>query len=381
MNNVSIRIISADFQLLGEIDDYESLQFIRRFYEIGEFELHINLDKNNTDKLEEGNLILLGNKLNKVGIIMHAEIEDDDNGSTTLIIKGPTLKGIMSRRLIVPPVGLGYDSQTGSKETILKTFVNNNVVNPIDPKRKIPQVIIAADQQRGSQDAWRSKFEVLSDKLTEIGEYTQIGWDVALDITNNTWVFDIAIGKNLVARQDILPPVIFSTEFDNIKNPYYTSSQLDCYNVGYAGGQGEEENRLIQQIGEQTGFDRRETFLDCSQATDVTELVQQGKQQLDKLKDIRTFEFEIIPNGSFLYEEDYDLGDYVTAQDKKRGISMDAQIIELKETYEVNGFTLEATFGTNIPTIIDKIKQVSKRMPLIEQTGSISGNIDGGSFV
>ncbi len=45
MNKVPIRIIDKDFNLLGEIDDYESLIFIRRFSRVGEFELHINLEK------------------------------------------------------------------------------------------------------------------------------------------------------------------------------------------------------------------------------------------------------------------------------------------------------------------------------------------------
>jgi len=53
MNNIPIRIIDKDFNLLGEIDNYESLIFIRRFFKVGEFELHINLDKQNVDKLQE----------------------------------------------------------------------------------------------------------------------------------------------------------------------------------------------------------------------------------------------------------------------------------------------------------------------------------------
>lgn len=364
MKNIPIRIISPDFELLGEIDDYESLQFIRRFYKVGEFELHININKANTDALVENNLIMLGNKTNKVGIIMHRENQVGDNGETTdtLIIKGPTLKGIMSRRLIVPPVnGDGYDSQTGAIETILKAFVNNNVVNPADTNRKISQVSIADGQKRGKQDAWRSRFEVLSDKLAEIGEYAQIGWDVTLDIANSKWIFDIAVGRNLTTEQDILPPVIFSTDFDNIKDQHFIQSLLNTYNYGYAGGSGDEANRLIQGIGNTTGFDRIETFLDCSQAADATELVTEGTQKLNELKEIKTFEFQVIPDNTFLYEKDYDLGDIVTAQSRKWGITMDCQIAELKEIYETGGNSLEVTFGTNIPNLLALIKRSNKK--------------------
>lgn len=364
MKNVSLRIISPNFEFLGEIDDYESLQFIRRFYKVGEFELHININKNNTEKLVKNNLILLGTSFNKIGIIMHRENEVDENGESTdtLIIKGPTLKGIMSRRLIVPLTnGNGYDSQNGSIETIMKAFVNNNVVNPTDTNRKIPQVVVAADQKRGKQDAWRSRFEVLSDKLTEIGEYSQLGWDVIFDVDNKKWIFDVTQGRNLTVAQELLPPVIFSTDFDNIKNQHFIQSLLNCFNVGYAGGSGDEENRLIQQVGSTIGLERIETFLDCSQAADVTELITQGAQKLNELKEVQTFEFQIIPDNSFIYEKDYDLGDIVTAQSRKWGITMDCQIVELKEIYEAAGNSLEATFGSNIPNLLTLLKRNTKK--------------------
>lgn len=363
MKKVPIRIIDKDFNLLGEIDDYESLQFIRRFYKVGEFELHINMDKANTNALVKNNLIVLENSLNKVGIIMHRENSVDDNGVDELVIKGSTLKGIISRRLIVPPVnGNGYDSQIGAIETILKGFVNNHVVNPTDANRKILQVAIAPDQQRGKQDKWRSRFEILSDKLTEIGEYASMGWDVVLDIDNNKWVFDVVEGRNLTVDQDTLPPVIFSTDFDNITNPHLIQSLINTANVGYAGGHGDDVDRLIQQIGSSTGVERMETFLDCSQAEDVAELTSMAQQKLNELKEIKTFEFEIIPDNTFIYEQDYDLGDTVTAQSRKWAVTMNCQIIEIKEIYEVTGFKLQATFGTNIPNLLTVFKRNSKKV-------------------
>lgn len=362
MKKEPIRIIDKDFNLLGEIDDYESLQFIRRFYTVGEFELHINMDKNNTEALVKNNLIMLGSSFNKVGIIMHRENEINNDGNDELIIKGPTLKGILSRRLTVPVVSSdGYDSESGSQETIMKAFVNNHVVNPSDVNRKMPQVSIAADQKRGKQDAWRSRFDILSDKLAEIGQYSQFGWDVILDIENSKWVFDIIQGRDLTVDQDVLPPVIFSTDFDNILSPHLTQSLLNSYNVGYAGGYGDDTNRLIQEIGSSTGLERIETFLDCSQAENATELITLGQEKLNELKEIQTFEFQIIPDNTFIYEKDYDLGDIVTTQSKKWGATMNCQIIEIKETYEVDGLKLEATFGSSVPNLITILKRNNKR--------------------
>ena len=353
-----IRIIDKNFNLLGEIDDYESFLFIRRFFKVGEFELRINVNKNHTDKLTINNLIILGDQSNKVGIIMHKENTFDENGEVTdtLLIKGCTLKGLCSRRNIVPPVNQAYESFTGSQEAIIKHFVDKNIVNPYDTSRKIDNVIIATNKNRGKQDKWRSRYELLSDKLIEIGEHSNLGWDITLDYNNNKFVFDVIEGKNLTADQELLPPVIFSVDFNNITNRYFVESIINHSNVAYAGGQGDEQNRLIQQIGNAKGFERIETFLDCSGAEDITELIQEGTRGLEELKKITTFEVNILPYGSFNYEKDYDLGDIVTTMDKKLGLTLNTRIIEFKEIYEADGFRLEGVFGSNIPTIIDKFK-------------------------
>lgn len=353
-----IRIIDKNFNLLAEIDDYESLLFIRRFYKVGEFELRININKNHTDKLIIDNLIIFGNQPNKVGVILHRENTYDENGEATdtLSIKGYTLKGLCKRRMIVPPIGQAYESFIGSQEAIMKHFVDKNIVNPDDVKRKIDNVIIAPNLDRGQQDKWRSRFEVLSDKLTEIGEYSDLGWDITLDYNNQKFVFDVLQGKDLTVDQDILPPVIFSIDFNNINNRHFIDSILNHKNVAYAGGHGEEEDRFIQQIGNVTGFERIETFIDCSSAENVAELIQQGSSKLNELKKIMSFEVDILPYGSFTYEKDYDLGDIVTIQDRKLNLILNTRIIEFKEIYESDGFKLEAVFGSNIPTIIDKLK-------------------------
>lgn len=365
MKNTPIRVISPNFDFLGEIDDYESLIFIRRHFKVGDFELRININKN-TDILQEDNIILVDNDNKKAGIIRHREIALDENGEggEILLIRGYTLKGVISRRRIVPPTGQGYDTQEGSTEHIMKQFVNNNFVNPADIERRIPQVAIAPNQNRGQQDKWRGSFEVVSDKLEEIGEYSQIGWDVFLDIINKKWVFDVVEGRDLTVNQDILPPVIFSVDFDNIKGQSYIDSAINHANVAYAGGQGEEENRLIQQIGNVTGFERIETFLDCPSAEDITELIEEGNRGLEELKKIKTFESQVLDFGSFVYGEDWDLGDIVTVQNRKWNVTMDSRIVEIKEIYETSGMQVEFTFGDSVPTIIDKIKKIETKQSL-----------------
>lgn len=362
MKKVPLRIIDKDFNLIGEIDDYESLIFIRRFFRVGEFEIHISLDKQNADKLIEDNLILLGADTRKVGIIEHCEKDTNEQGQDVLIVKGPTLKGITKRRITVPDNTTGYDRIKGNAETVMKYYVNNNIVTPADILRKIAQVALATDNKRGIVVPWQTRYEGLDDILGQIAEFTKLGWDITLDLQNNKWLFDIVEGRNLTSDQDILPPVIFSLDFDNIKTKHLMKSFMDYKNVGYCGGKGEEENRLIQQVGSISGIDRREVFIDCSDAENVDELTANGQQKLDEFKKIESFEAQILPQGSFVYGKDYDLGDTVTVMDRKWGVILNSMITEIKEIYEINGFNLETTFGTTIPNILTKFKRETKKI-------------------
>jgi hypothetical protein len=348
-----VRILTPSFQLLGEIDDYESLQFTRRASKPGEFELHINLNKNNSDTLQEDNLVMLSPK--KVGVIRHREISRSD--AEQLVIKGYTLQGILSRRITEPPSGKANDSIKASVETAMKHYVNNNAVNPTDSTRVIPNLIIAEDKGQGQTVSWDSRYKQLDEELTSLST-DAIGWDVYLDLENQKFVFDVIVGRNLSVNQTDNPPVIFSIDFDNIKSQTFIDSANSYKNTAYVGGQGEGENRAIAEVGDNlTGLARIETFIDARDLEDDTLLPARGMDKLKELQKVLSFESEILTYGPFIYEQDWDLGDLVTVQDKKLGLTIDTPIPEVKEIYESGGFRLEATFGNTVPTIIDKIKQ------------------------
>lgn len=368
---MAVKILSNQFNFLGFIDDYETLIFHRKFYSVGEFELHINIEKKNTELLQKENLIWFNNDNYKVGVILHREITLNEDGLETLMIKGYTLKGVLSRRLIEPKVD-GYDRQEGNQEFIMKQFVYNNTINT-SVNRIISQIAIADNKGLGEFDRWRGRFENLADKLQEIGEHSELGWDLILDIENNKFIFDVFQGRNLTQGQSNNPPVTFSVDFHNIKGHNYIDSSINHKNLIYAAGQGEEENRLIQQIGNTTGIARVEDFADLSNAEDINELKSEGQRVLESLEIIKSFESEVVDFGSFKLGIDYDLGDYVTIQNKKWNLTMDTQIIEIIETVDMDGYNIDLIFGNNIPTILDRIKEFEEKQKLKEMAEGKEG--------
>ena len=61
------------------------------------------------------------------------------------------------------------------------------------------------------------------------------------------------------------------------------------------------------------------------------------------------------------YLKDWFLGDIVTIQSKEMGVTVDAQITEITETYADGLYSLEATFNEGQPNLIQLIKQEINR--------------------
>ncbi|MGM1048407.1 MAG: siphovirus ReqiPepy6 Gp37-like family protein [Bacillota bacterium] len=351
----SVRILDPAFNLLGEIDNYESLQMVRRYYRPGEFEMHIQLGKRHTEQLQHNRVICVNNQPHKSGIIRHREIAQDDSGIETLIIKGPTLGGVLDQRITVTD---NYDRIRGPAETVMKHYITNHIISSIYPERNIPFFSIAPNLLRGRETPRQTRFEPLDKVMQEISEWCDIGWFVKLDFQNKKWVFDVLPGRDLTAGQRDRPPVIFSHEFDNIQSQQFVDSKLQYKNVGYAGGKGEHEDRLIQMVGGGTGLERREIFLDCSSAENAAELIEMGQQKLSKSKAIVTYNGRILNTNSFKYEQDWDLGDIVTLQNRNNwGLTMDSRITEVKEIYEPDS-KIDIVLGNEIPDIRQFVKNL-----------------------
>ena len=138
-----------------------------------------------------------------------------------------------------------------------------------------------------------------------------------------------------------------------------TDDNTNYKNVGYAAGKGENEDRLITVIGDATGFDRREVYIDLSNIEDPDELNQEGQKKLDTYKTIRSVEGKIYQIPNMEYEKDFFLGDIVTIESD--GIYEDKRIIQAKEVYERNNITVELGFGDKIPGLAEQIKKTNTK--------------------
>jgi hypothetical protein len=363
MKSKPIKIIDKGFNFLGEVDDYEALIFTRSWGGIGGFEIHINANKKYTDKLRKENIVFVNEK--KAGVILYREFSTDDN--ERLIVKGQQLKTYLGRRITIPPTGRAQDYKNDYVENIMKHYVEANCVNPVDTKRKIDRLRIAPVESRGIKTQYQTRFKNLAEELEKLSLISGLGWDVYLDLKNKEFVFDVFEGRDLTAAQSVLPPAIFSVDYDNISSQKLIESAMGYKNTGYVGGQGEGIDRTIQVVGEDAqGLERYEVFIDARDIEDSGDLSKRGLQKLEELKEVMTFDNEILTQSNLVYEEDYNLGDLVTAINNKWRVVLDSRITEVTEIYEVGGYRINAVFGNNIPTLVERIKQ-EMDYPLIEK--------------
>jgi len=375
MSKMPIRIMTRDFELLVETSRYESLQLIRSWHGIGHIELRINRYMLHADKFNRGCIIFPHNYLNKAYVIRHKEIELDEKGKVTenWIIRANSLKDWFTQRLTMPPYEKAYDSITSDAESVMHHYVNNNVINPADVDRRMQDIVLSNNLNRGENIEWQSRYKNLAEELEKIGLQTDLGWNIELDYQTKQFVFKVLEGRDLTAGQSDLPPAIFSPEFNTLGQLSYVESELDYKNFAVVAGQGEGADRRIVMTGENaSGFDRYELFVDARDVEEETDddppqpipeheieerLINRGKQKLTEHEQEIYMEGQTLTKSRLVYEKDYDLGDIVTLQNKDWGVTMDARITEIKEIYEQNGKKLELTFGNDRPTLIDMIKQ------------------------
>lgn len=156
-----------------------------------------------------------------------------------------------------------------------------------------------------------------------------------------------------------MPYIIFSEKKKNLLEGKVTDDGTNYKNVGYVAGKGENEDRLITVLGNMSGFNRREVYIDLNNIEDIDELKTQGQKKLDTYKTIRSVEGKVYQIPNMTYGKDFFLGDIVTLESD--GIYEDKRIIQAKEIYERNNITVELGFGDKAPSLAEQIKKMTQR--------------------
>ena len=242
---MEFRILDKDFRDQIILSRYESMLWVDRYNECGDFEIYTPP----TDELLEyavcGNYIYSKDSEHMM-VIEHVELNTSYEEGPRLIVKGRSLECILARRI------LWYKTQFRSNlEDGIRQILDYSIINPTDEDRKIDNFVFEySEDPRITAIFVNSEFNIGTDLLTVISELCQaanVGFMISLN-DQDQFVFKLYYGANRSYSQDSNPWVVFSNRFHNIKTTQFSNDITDFKNAIRTVGRDDGENPPIDFI-------------------------------------------------------------------------------------------------------------------------------------
>ena len=303
----------------------------------------------------------------EAGYIETRNLSQDSEGKEILVIKGKFLTGYLNRRIV-----WGTEILNTTSEVAMRSLVSNNSISATDTNRNINNLILGTLNNFTGNVDYQTSYKNVADELESLSNTSNLGYRINFDTINKQLVFEVYEGLDRSVNQSVNARCIFSKQFENVLEQEYTDSSNNYKNLVLVGGIGEGTARKLITIGNSISLDRFEVFNDQKSLSNEVDgvamsdtdynllLTEKGNETLAENQEIKTFDSKININSNLKYKVDYDLGDIITFVSKKWGVTSDTRIIQITEIYEEQGLSIDITFGTNIPTLIDKIKSLTK---------------------
>lgn len=344
---MEIYVYDQNLYRKGIIENHTSLQWHRKYYECGTFELHAPVTDRNLKLLRSGNIISIGSK-KEAAVIRGDQTEEESTLVNEIVRTGYFLPVYFKDRLTGPLFNF-----SGTVEAAMRYMINR--------AEPIPSLQIAEGIGDETKVEFQATYKNLLSHIEKIARYAEIGFRVVPDFKSKTMTFETYKGINRAQAQGKNPRVIFSESYENLNHAKHTYSDESHITKVIVGGAGEGSSRIYVTVGGGSGHDLREAFLDAKDINreDMTEeqyltaLRIRGEEFLAEHGIYENFEAEAEADVNFTYGKDYDLGDIVTVQKKKWGKNQNLRITEICEVYEYGGMYVVPTFGDALPATIN----------------------------
>lgn len=347
---MELYVLNRDFEIIDFIDTFSSLEWVKRYFDNGDFVLNTVADLKTVQTLKKRNYLVREDDesimiIEKINLVTSAE------AGNKIAVSGRSIESILERRIVWTQT----NSRTGeTAEEFIRRLINENAINPADQKRKIPRLKLGA--LKGFKETINK--QVTGDNLLKVTKEICQAYNYGFKITMNnegSLVFDLYRGEDRSYSQSVNPYVIFSDDFDNIINTEYEYDETNIANVALIGGEGEGADRKYQTVGDSEGYERYELFVDAKDISsnngEITALeynkllIERGNEKIAENTFTESYSGEVETTLTYKYKEDYNLGDVVQTVNEY-GIEAAPRIIEVIESENENGYRVVPTFGT-----------------------------------
>lgn len=347
---MEIAILNKEFEIIDVIDYYKSLEWVKRYCDTGDFVLNIIANAHTVQNLKERNYVVREDD-DKIYQIEKINLKSNEEDGDILTVSGRSVEKILAQRIVWKQTRANGGE---TAEDFIRRIITENAINPSDKKRKIPRLKLGEKMGFSEKIEKQLTGDNLLTAVKEICNTYSYGFKIVMNETGEL-VFELYKGKDRSYRQNENPFVIFSPDFDNVVNTEYEYDETNISNVALIGGEGEGNERKYQTIGNTEGMERYELFVDAkdvssnngeiSAAEYNNMLIERGREKIAENTFIETYDGELENTNTYIYKEDYDIGDVVQIVDKF-GIESTPRILEIIESDNENGYKIVATYGS-----------------------------------
>lgn len=376
---------NVNFDPVAVVDQYTSLIWVERYSGWGDFELYLPAKTEWFSIFKDGYYASIPDS-DRLMVVEDVQTEMDSEGVDYLIVTGRSLESLLDRRIVWKPTT--FD---GKFKAFIKKLLDENAIEPLDPARIIPNLKYVSNTIGLNPDVL---VQTRGDNLYEIIQNTCQAYDVGfvircvmprqqydhltgvsgsteselLDasgtrlITSSVGPFEFLLytGNDHSYSQSENLFVVFSPNMDNLLNNNYKESIVGIKNVGLVAGEGDGINRRTVVITDgstkKKGLNRKEMYIEANDIQSDTDngklsngaynklLTQRGQEKLAEASGSTTYEYELEPSQTYVYGQDYELGDFVQIVNEY-GIEARTRIVEIRRTYDENGYTITPIVG------------------------------------
>lgn len=351
---MNIYVLNKEYQAISIVDAYESFIWTNRYYGYGDFEIYAPITPALLENLKQ-DYYLVRKETDRVMIIEKSLVNSDVENGDHITVTGRSLESILDRRIVWVQTTL-----TGNFQDGIERLLNENAINPSKAERKIPGLVF-----KKSTDPVITALKIdaqytgdnLYDVIVSLCEERHIGFKITLDPIAKQMIFELYAGVDRSYDQTERPYVVFAPNFDNVISSNYMEDRTPLKNVALIGGEGEGAARKYAAVGNYSGLERRELFVDARDiSSDVDDktltdeeysalLTQRGKEKLTENTDIKSFEGEMEVSIMYVYGRDFFDGDIVQMADEY-GHNTRVRVLEVVTSESEEGISVYPTFKT-----------------------------------
>ena len=364
---MKIYVFSPSLATVGLVTNFDSLTHTRQLAGSGSFKLKAPFTPELYAILTEENILYWEDAGKVRAVYIDSVVCEQEADGETITASGKNLRAYLGRRIV-----WSNFSFTGTVEDFVRRLVTENAVNPTDTARKIPLLSLAPRLGLAETITTATENENLEELLDDLSTTYGLGFDILLDPKARALQFSVYEGTDRRTTQKATPWVVVSRDRNNVVSEVFTRSTATARNTALISGFTDEETgaRHEKEILAGSGLSRRELFVKGSatrpkpdeeageteavaMARYDEELLQKGREKLANQVNTLSLEAEISPDTVARLE----VGDKVTAIEKRYGLTSQTFISEITAYYERGGTSYDATLGDAVPTVNEKLKK------------------------